>query len=187
MSNLFEPGFDPNDVSVNIAEMLVATADDSDELVDKSVRDVLQLLRERLNMDVIFVSEFVGDQRVFRQVNSRHQPSLLTEGQGSALEESWCQRVVDGRLPEYIPQVARLYTVDLPKAPFEIGTHLSTPIKLADGQIYGTLCCFSFGTSQTIRLRDMKSLRFTADMLARTINKQRLADMQDTEPAALFH
>lgn len=187
MNPLFEPGFDPNNISVNIAEMLVATADESDELVDKAVRDVLRLLRERLNMDVIFVAEFVDGRRVFRQIDSRHQPSLLTEGQGNPLEESWCQRVADGRMPEYVPQVAALSIKDLPKIPFEIGSHLSTPIRLADGEIYGTLCCFSFGASQTIQLRDMKSLKFTAQMLARTIDNQRRGNVHDTEPAKLVH
>ncbi len=187
MNAMFEQGFDANDINVNIAEMLVATADDSDDLVDQAVRDVLRLLRERLNMDVIFVAEFVDGQRVFRQVNSRHPPCLLTEGQGNPLEESWCQRVADGRLPEYIPQVAALPKQGLPKIPFEIGTHLSTPIRLADGQIYGTLCCFSFGTSQTVQLRDLKNLQFTAQLLARKLQGQRHADTRDTEPAGLFH
>ena len=41
MNHLLEPGFEPHEISVRIAEMLVATADDSDELVDKAVRDVV--------------------------------------------------------------------------------------------------------------------------------------------------
>lgn len=187
MNAMFDQGFDASDISVQFAEMLVATADDSDDRIDQAVREVLRLLRERLNMDVIFVAEFVDGQRVFRQVNTRHKPSLLTEGQGNPLEESWCQRVADGRLPEYAPRVAVLPKHDLPKIPFEIGTYLSTAIRLSNGQIYGTLCCFSFGTSDTVRRRDMKSLKFTAQLLARKLEVRRHSDTRDTEPAGLFH
>ena len=187
MNAMFEQGFDASDISVNFAEMLVATADDSDERVDQVVREVLRLLRERLNMDVIFVAEFVDGQRIFRQVDARHKKFLLAEGKGSPLEESWCQRVADGRLPEYIPQVAALPKQSLPKIPFEIGTYLSTPIRLASGQIYGTLCCFSFGVCETVQLRDLKSLRFTAQLLASKLDSRRHADTRDTEPAGLVH
>ncbi len=147
MSHLSEPQSDCNDVSVNIAEMLAAADDDSDALVAKAVRDVLQ---------------------------------------GNPLEESWCQRVVDRRPPESIPQLAALHKQDLPKIPFEIATHLGTPIRLANGEIYGTLC-LSFGTSQTVQLRDMKSLKFTAQMRAKTIDSQRHTKVHDTQAAALFH
>ena len=187
MKAMFDQGFDANDISVNFAEMLVATADESDDLIDKAVRDVLRLLRDRLNMDVVFVAEFVEGQRVFRQVSARHDPPLLTEGHGNPLEETWCQRVADGRLPEYIPQVSALKKHDLPAIPFEIGTHLSTPIRLADGQIYGTLCCFSFGTSETIQLRDLKSLRYTAQLLAKKLDSHVNVAACDTAPAGLLH
>lgn len=187
MNQLFEPSFDPNDISVNIAEMLETTADTNNELEDKAVRDVLRLLRERLNTDVIFVAEFIDGMRIIRQVDCLHKPSLLTKGQEYPLEESWCQRIADGRLPEYIPQVAALPKHGLPKIPFEIGTHLSTPIRLAGGEIYGTLCCFSFSTSETMQIRDMKSLKFTVQMLTRTIDSQRHMDVHDTELARLFH
>jgi hypothetical protein len=83
-------------------------------------------------------------------------------------EESWCQYVVEGRLPEKIENAVPL--VKAGKAPdpgFDIGTHLSTPVRLADGQVYGTLCCFSRGVQKDA---DIDRLRYTANLLSEKLS-----------------
>jgi hypothetical protein len=180
-------GFDQGDLNVKVSELLVATADSSDELIDRAVTEVLGLLRERLSMDVVFVSEFVNGQRVFRYVDARPGNRVLAAGACDPLEVSWCQRVVDGRLPQLIPKVNDLPSAvkaDLPRLPFDIGTHLSTPILLNDGRIYGTLCCFSFGINESVQERDLKNLKWVAMLVARKLCvKQPM--QQAPEPASL--
>ena len=96
-------------------------------------------------MDVVFVSEFVDGQRVFRYVDMPVDRPVVQVGTSRVLEQTWCQRVVDGRIPEFIPNVAQFADKDaLPPTSFEIGTYLSTPVLMNDGQVYGTLCCLSF-------------------------------------------
>ncbi len=137
--------YDPDDIEVSIAELLVATPDQTDELIDRRVHDTLRLLRDKLSMDVVFVSQFTQGQRVFRAVEQKPGREVIQEGGADPLEASWCQRVVDGRLPEMIQDAAPLIASgQAPAAPFSIGTHLSTPIVMKDGAVYGTLCCFSF-------------------------------------------
>ncbi len=164
---LADIGYEEDDLMVTVSELLVATADDSDDLIDGSVSEVLKLLRERMNMDVVFVSEFTDGQRVFRHVEAPRHPPTITVGGAGPLEESWCQRVVDGRLPGYLPDTAASPEfARLPQPPFPIGTHLSTPIVLKDGTVYGTLCCFSFGKNDKTTERDMKHLQYTAQLAA---------------------
>lgn len=55
--------FDPADLEVRIADLLVATADEADADLEAPVQDVLKLLRSNLQMDVVFVSEFVSTAR----------------------------------------------------------------------------------------------------------------------------
>src|SRR4051812_44495820 len=93
--------YHPDDLDVRVSELLVATADEADVALDDTIREVLQLLRDKLRMDVVFVSEFTGGRGVFRQVaQGPDQP--VPEGAGDPLEQSWCQHVVDGRLPGFI-------------------------------------------------------------------------------------
>jgi hypothetical protein len=53
MVKIYDDEFDPDDLNVKMSELLVATADSSDELIEKAVTEVLGLLRERLGMDVV--------------------------------------------------------------------------------------------------------------------------------------
>ena len=65
-----DPDYAPDAFEVKISELLVATPEGSDALIDASVSEVLRLLREHLKMDVVFVSEFVDGRRVFRRVDT---------------------------------------------------------------------------------------------------------------------
>ena len=190
MSKYHDDGFNPTALSVRVSEMLVATADGSDDLIDSAVTEILQLLRQRLAMDVVFISEFVDGQRVFRYVDSPGNKSknkpLIPVGHSDPLEQTWCQRVVDGRLPQFITDSNKLPArARLPAVPFPIGTYLSTPIILNDGRVYGTLCCFSFSPNEHIQERDLKNLQSVATLVATKIDKSRASVCAATEPALL--
>ena len=54
-----------------------------------------------------------------------------------------------------------------PDPGFPIGTHLSTPVRLPGGEIYGTLCCFS----RTVNAdADIQRLRYTANLIAEKLS-----------------
>ncbi|OYT91750.1 MAG: hypothetical protein CFE43_11660 [Burkholderiales bacterium PBB3] len=180
MVKFYEEGFDPDDLNIRVSELLVATADASDTLIDRAVADMLVLLKDRMKMDVVFVSEFVDGKQVFRYVDAPQEPPVMQEGDSDLLERTWCQRVVDGRLPEVIPNVAQFAGKDqLPPAPFDIGTYLSTPVLLGGGQVYGTLCCLSFSPLESVQERDLKNLRSVAQLVAKKI------DMSQTQEKAM--
>lgn len=187
MHSMYDTDYEPDALSVQISELLVATADEADGLIDGCVPEVLRLLRDRMNMDVVFVSEFTGGQRVFRQVATTPGREVVAVGGGSPLEESWCQRVVDGRLPQYIHDAARLpaSAALLAEVPHPIGTHISTPIVLKGGEVYGTLCAFSFAPHGEPNPNDLKRLQYTAQLTAQKIDKQREAERHRPPPPEL--
>lgn len=157
-----------SDLHVTISELMIATSDHSDEMIDGTISDVLKILRNQMNMDVVFCSEFVDGKRVFRHIASSTDNPPIAIGASDELENSWCQRVVDGRLPRIIqdaaldPVASKLLT-DLP---FRIGTHISTPIILKSGEVYGTLCCFSHHPKEGSGEDDLATLVFTAKLTA---------------------
>ena len=166
-----EPDYAPDAFEVRVSELLVATPEGGDHLIDKAVPEVLRMIREHLKMDVVFVSEFVDGQRVFRRVDTSPTARVIEVGQSSPLEQSFCQRVVDGRLPRLVRDLAQEPSLpELPPTDFPIGAHLSTPIVLNDGRVYGTLCCFSFAPNQALTERDLKKLELSAQLTARKIN-----------------
>ncbi|MDO9404503.1 MAG: GAF domain-containing protein [Polaromonas sp.] len=185
MNPLRDLGYEANDLTVLVSELLVATSDESDTLIDKSVPEVLKLLRDRMKMDVVFVSEFTNGQRVFRYVDTAPGKNVIAAGGSDPLEESWCQRVVDGRLPQFMANAANDPVAGplAAKLPFPIGTHISAPIVLKDGEVYGTLCSFSFSPLDNPNPSDLQNLRFTAQLTAQKIDRQRALTPKPADPS----
>ncbi|WP_019042188.1 GAF domain-containing protein [Comamonas testosteroni] len=161
----------PEALEVPVSELLLATADHSDELVDENVRLVLQELRQHLHMEVIFVSEIRNGQRMFQHVDTAPGKELIATGGGGPLEESFCQCVLDGVLPGLVHDAATHPAFSkLPATPFRVGAHLSTPIVLASGKVYGTLCCFSQAADESLTAKDLQKLECVAKITARRID-----------------
>lgn len=182
---MFLQDYAPDDIDVQIADLLVATADTADAGVDAQVQEVLRLLREKLDMDVVFVSRFEHGRRTILRVEHRAGRTVVTPGQSDPLEESWCQRVVDGRLPQMVADARPLIAAKkVPAPPFPVGTHLSTPVSSRDGSTFGTLCCFSFEPKPGVHEQDLKRLKYAAELLTNRLRKSRgpTSDEMELQP-----
>lgn len=175
----------PDDIDVRIAELLVATADAADPLLHPKVSEVLGILREHMKMDVVFVSQFKDHRRTFKVVRTDPKNTVVVAGQSDPLEDSWCQHVVDGRVPQLL-QDAREYVErgELPPPRSPIGTYLSTPVVLKNGSVYGTLCCFSSQVKEDVNLQDLRRLQITAKVLAEDLLNTRVGSEFELQPIA---
>ena len=166
----FFKSFLDDDVSVVISDLLVATADDCDPLLDGSISEVLASMRRKLSMDLLFVAEIVDGRRVFRHVELGANAPPIRPGDSHAVEDTFCQRVLDGRLPAFIPDTSVLRPGQAPDMGVPIGAHLAAPIVLQDGRTYGTLCCVSASANPALREDDMVNLRHCATLVARKLD-----------------
>jgi len=135
---------------------------------------ILRSIRKHLGMDVAFIAEFGASDRLFRHVDARaHTP--IRAGDRVSLEVGYCQRVVDGRLPQLIPDANALpAAAALPETgAIPIGSHISVPIMLHDGRLYGTFCCFSFVADPSLTDRDLRVMNAFADVLADQIERRK--------------
>jgi|AntDeeMinimDraft_5_1070356.scaffolds.fasta_scaffold00908_11 EAL domain-containing protein (putative c-di-GMP-specific phosphodiesterase class I) len=149
--------------------------------LDQVTRSLLQAIRQHLNMDVAFISEFVGDRRVFRYVDAEHDAQWMRPGDSDLREESYCQRVIDGRLPELIrdaqsqPGARDLrVTHELP-----VGAHLSIPIRLSNGSVFGTFCTFKREADPSLDGIHLALVRVFADVAAALIERDQEALTRD--------
>jgi GAF domain-containing protein len=179
------PDFAPDDLEVKISELLVATADAKDPLVSDALHGVLRLLREKMKMDVVFVAEFTNGRRVFRHVSQNAGSEVLKPGDSDPLEQTWCQRVVDQRLPRVVIDAeAYIRRGEAPRMRFPIGSYLAMPLVLGDGTVYGTLCCFSFAKSPYAKDFDLKQLRYAAQVASRQIDQARANEQRSASSQA---
>ena len=146
----------------------------------ESVPGILRAIRQHLEMDVAFVSRFAEGLRVFEHVDSGLDAPLIRAGDTDPLEETFCARLADGRLPLVIndssqyPDTAKLALCRrLP-----VGAYLGAPIVLPNRQLYGTVCCFS-RRPMAMTNRDQAIIRIIADLIAGRVQKE--ADTEQAE------
>jgi EAL domain-containing protein (putative c-di-GMP-specific phosphodiesterase class I) len=142
-------------------------------LDDKLLQAALSALRQHLKLDVGFISEFAGGRRIFRCVDTSLLDSPVKVGASDPLDESYCQRVVDGRLPELLTN-AQLHPEALQLAAttaLPVGAHLSVPVRLSDGSVYGTFCCFSSSPNAALGPSEVAVMRIFAELAAIQIER----------------
>ena len=141
------------------------------------------MARVHLGFEVAFVSELTKQHRIFRYVDAAEGFLPFTAGDSDPVDQSYCQRVVDGRLPELMtdardhPEACTLaVTTALP-----VGAHLSVPIRF-NGEVFGTFCCFSRTPNPALDARDLNMMRLYADfvgrLLQRSVHDHRLTEQR---------
>ncbi len=174
MESLHHPNPVKHLVAAGSRGELAATPDGVDRM--------LRAVRTHLGMDVAFVAQFRSSDRVFHHVDARDR-SPIRPGDAVPLDQGYCQRVVDGRLPELIADAQALpAAAALPETQgIPIGAHLGVPIRLKDGRVYGTFCCFSFLPDMSLTERDLQMMKALADLLADQIDWQLQAQQTRAE------
>lgn len=108
-----------------------------------------------------------GEQR-FRTLRGDGESFGVAEGIVMPAPETYCQKVLDGELPNIIPAVA-----DEPEAAClpvtdaaGVGAFVSVPLHFSDGEFFGTLCAASHDRRPDIGDRELEFLQVFARLIA---------------------
>lgn len=138
------------------------------------IQRALEAVRTHLGMEVAYLSEFVGNDSIFRVVDAPGLENLIKPGDARPLDEVYCRHILAGRLPELIPDTAAeplCQAMPITRA-VPIGSHVSIPVLLPDGKPYGMFCCLSPRANPTLTNRDLNVMRMFADMAAHQIGRE---------------
>lgn len=139
-------------LEVKVSDLLIATPDLCDPLVDPGIHQVLKLLREQHGMEAAYACEVIDGRRVSHRSQPTHRAQFIDE-QAEPLELAFCKQVLRARVPA--------------------GCYLSAPVVLANGSTYGSLYSFSFSPDPAVEARDLKKLEMASQLAARLINERR--------------
>jgi len=155
----------------SLSELARLTLDGSNEAIDR----ILSLARGALDMDVALVGAFDGDY-VIRALDGEQEWFDLQVGKRIPVEETYCRGMVQGDLPQLVQDAAfDERTADLPLTrEAGIGAYVGAPIRLWDGTLYGTLCCFSRSAEPSLNERDARFLHVLAEIVADHIDRGQL-------------
>lgn len=148
-----------------------AAAKDDPDLLSRSITDLLHLIREDLAMDMVLVTIHVDDQIVVSHAAAAAEECNI-EGFSHPKELSICQRVLEGRLPAVIPDMAALkQTHDVPPTPVVPAAFMAVPVILSCGRHYGVLCCLKSTPMPELDELHHRRLQMSAQHIARLVDE----------------
>ena len=145
------------------------------ERTPETIERVLEAAREELGMEAAFVSEFVEQRMIFRKLVGEAESFGWQEGESVPLDDTFCRLLLEGRLPNVIPDAkadGRVKFLDV-TGKADIGSYVGAPIRFSDGRLYGTLCILSHSPEPSLMERDAQFIRVLARLVAEQIERER--------------
>ena len=144
---------------------------------ERQVAELLRTAKDALGLSVAFLSRMDGTTQHLEVVESAI-PFLFPEGARLKQETSFCQAILDGRLPAVIPDVRRHpEAMALPAARFpRLRSYVSVPVTLSDGTVYGTFCAAGLTADKGLTKRDRALMEVLASAAAVIIEPGVAAD-----------
>jgi EAL domain-containing protein (putative c-di-GMP-specific phosphodiesterase class I) len=143
------------------------------ENLDESLKAAAASFRKLLNFDISYISRFENSHQVIEAVDLSDSAADIPIKKGSAfnVEESYCKRVADNKLPKFVLDAKEEPLVaDIPAiAELSIGTLISVPITMRDGRLYGSICGFSRTIRNDISERDVRFVELLAEFASRVL------------------
>ncbi len=140
---------------------------DIDDDAAALVRQILGIARHRLGVELTWMSRFEDGQQVFTVLDGDADGFGLTPGDSSPLEGSFCIRVLDGRLPNSVPDAAHhpeTAGLDVTEA-LGIGRYVGVPVRQAGGGTYGMICGVSHTAGDEVEPAVIDQLELLADVI----------------------
>ncbi len=140
----------------------------------ETIEDMLRDVRQAFDMDVAFVSKFDGDRLVFKALEGDAESFGWREGESFPIDESYCKRVLDGRIPDVVTDAkGEDATKDLRvTSEADMGSYCAVALVLSDGRLYGTLCCVSHAPDPELRERELGIMERTARWLVEQLERR---------------
>ena len=140
----------------------------------RTVDSALEAARELLDMDVAYFSQFTGDEQRIQATDGDAASFGFEPGTEIPLDETLCRRMVEGTVPNVVPDASADERVShLPSTTESgIGAYVGVPLRLPDGRVYGTLCCASHDARTDLDDRDVAFMRVLARVLGDHLSRE---------------
>lgn len=141
--------------------------------VEELTRPLLELLESVTGMESTYLTAIDLEQGVQTILYSRNSSAMqIPEGLAVPWEDTLCKRALDANLP-YTDDVGTRWGDSDAARQLGIQTYLSTPVRFADGGLYGTLCAAS-SARRPLDPRAQHILALFATLIAQHIEREQL-------------
>jgi response regulator RpfG family c-di-GMP phosphodiesterase len=142
-----------------------------------SLGGALAAARELLGMGLSYVTRHTDGEQVFLHIDGDAESFGVGVGTRLPLEETYCQRILDGRLPALMPDLAAVPAAQAMgvTAGAGVGAYISVPVRGVDGSLTGTLCCANHAAQPDLCERDLQFLHVLARVIGDQLERERIA------------
>jgi diguanylate cyclase len=170
-------------MSDNIIER-ISSALESEYTLEGLVRQLLEMLELVTNMESTYLTRIEPDGSNQHILFSRNtQRMQIPEGLSVPWGDTLCKRAMDEGC-RYTCDVASRWGDSQAAKELGITTYVSTPVMLADGSLYGTLCAAS-SERRELSERSEQVLQLFAQLIAQQIQNEQLLQKLQQANAAL--
>jgi len=144
--------------------------EDPGHLIDRA----LEAAREMLGMDAAYLADMRRGLQHYRHVAGDGESFDIQAGSATPLDGTYCEAMLQGRLDGVVRDasehvVARRLQLTHRAS---IGSYIGVPVRLRDGELYGTFCCLSHAPSPSLRERDVRFMRVLAKLVAHQLERE---------------
>jgi GAF domain-containing protein len=133
--------------------------DDREPAGDRRLDRLLQLTRELIDTDLVLLTEIRDGRETVIRSDGRWPGDASWQEASIPLEDTFCQRMLDGRIGNYVTDAQtdpRVHDLALARH-FGVRAWLGTPIQISDARLY-VLCCLAREARPSISDRDIRLL-----------------------------
>ena len=87
------------------------------------------------------------------------------------VEQTYCLRMLNGEVPNLIPDTRAEPAVRDLEATARVGAYLGVPVKLSDGRVHGTLCGVSEQPRSELGSEQLRFMHVLADIVAARVER----------------
>jgi HD-GYP domain-containing protein (c-di-GMP phosphodiesterase class II) len=139
-----------------------------------SVTRLLELVRSQLDTPIAFLTRMVDDEYVFVRFAGESAPFGVAEGDTMPLPDSYCQRLLDGRISALVRDLAadpQPRELALTRS-LGLRAYAGVPVRLRSGEIFGTLCGVDTRPHPEFTERHAELLGFLGELTAELIEAE---------------
>lgn len=135
---------------------------------------LINLTRDLLDTDVALLTEIRDGREIARRSAGDWRPLTSQEGASLPLDETFCQRMLDGRIGNYVRDAQADERVSDLAMARQLGVRawIGVPIELSDMQLY-VLCCLARESRPTLGEREVRLLRGLAESVRNELQTAR--------------
>lgn len=162
----------PGTVKTPMERLAAVALVDPENLVARA----LDTAREMLDMEVAYLTELTPTEQRFAAASGDAAAVGCAAGTAIPIENSYCEKLVDGRIDNVVPDTTAVPVLaDLAlTTEFGVRSYVGVPVQYSDGTVCGTLCCVSRATDPEVAERDIRFMSVLARLVADELERQEL-------------